>query len=826
MELGDYVMTRRKELRLSLRQLAQATAVDAAYLSRVEQGKVAPSTHLLQSLAEALQLDRDELDLLAGRVPEAWLNEIRRGPSAAATLRAVMRSILAEAPATYQPAVVADGGDRAIEDGFPFEAISQIGEAESWRKEIYRPIYHMHKWWAQRLGSVFRAILLACASPYGTDVREVFYQPARLPGMVVLDPFMGSGTTIGEALKLGCIAIGRDINPVAYAAVRAALGPLDRRDLLRTFRRLEATVGQELRALYAGHDSRGRACDVLYYFWVKRAPCPSCGHHVDLFPSYIFARHAYPSRRPDAFASCPACSTVISTRYDAQSIACPNCALAFNPQRGPAKKTTAVCTVCGREFPIMASVKSLDSPPWHRMYAKLVLTTDGRKEYLPIDERDRQVYRDACARLSELEDAYPIAPIHDGYNTRQVLNYGYRRWHEMFNERQLLALALLGRAIAELSSGQTRDALACLYSGTLEFNTMFASYKGEGTGAVRHMFSHHILKPERMPLEANVWGTPKSSGSFSTLFESRLLRALDYRQAPFEVRVSDGSRGQTSEKVFGLSRPMGDEIADSYEDLRARGLRLYLSCGDSRALDLPDTSVDLVVTDPPFFDNVHYSELADFFYVWQQHFFGMSASDDRTTRHTGEVQHKDADVFARKLGGVFTECCRVLKDNGLLVFTYHHARDEGWLAVAEAVLTSGLRFVQAQPVKAEMSGATPKSAAKEPIDLDVIFVCRKWQQRRRLSGASHDHLARAQALAQIKRFNAVGRHLSRNDVRVIVMGQLLVEASALRTPAAALQRIHADQTFSDALVKTLYDEQCVAERRTPSGNIRQAALFA
>ena len=56
-----------------------------------------------------------------------------------------------------------------------------------------------------------------------------------------------------------------------------------------------------------------------------------------------------------------------------------------------------------------------------------------------------------------------------------------------------------------------------LFSGTLEFNNLFASYKGEGTGAVRHMFAHHILKPERTPIEANVWGTPKSSGSFSSL---------------------------------------------------------------------------------------------------------------------------------------------------------------------------------------------------------------------------------------------------------------------------------------------------------------------
>ena len=75
--------------------------------------------------------------------------------------------------------------------------------------------------------------------------------------------------------------------------------------------------------------------------------------------------------------------------------------------------------------------------------------------------------------------------------------------------------------------------------------------------------------------------------------------------------------------------------------------------------------------------------------------------------------------------GVFRECHRILKDDGLLVFTYHHSRDEGWTALAEAVLGAGFTVVNSQPVKAEMSVATPKSQAKEPIQLDIIIVCRK-----------------------------------------------------------------------------------------------------
>src|SRR2546426_7673708 len=112
---------------------------------------------------------------------------------------------------------------RLIEtDRFPFEFLSRIAERESWRKEIYRPVYHLHKWWAKRLGSVFRGILLGCALNETDDLTEAFYRNHYFSGMSVFDPFMGSGTTLGEAHKLGFAALGRDINPVAAQAVRVA----------------------------------------------------------------------------------------------------------------------------------------------------------------------------------------------------------------------------------------------------------------------------------------------------------------------------------------------------------------------------------------------------------------------------------------------------------------------------------------------------------------------------------------------------------------------------------------------------------------------------
>ena len=597
---------------------------------------------------------------------------------------------------------------------FPFEEISEVAEIESWRKEVHRPIYHMHKWWARRLGSVFRAVILGASQPAGADIMRLLYEPVNLNGLVVFDPFMGSGTTVGEAHKLGCTAIGRDINPVAYRLVKTALSPLSQKRLLELYRQLQGQVETELRQLYTGTDRNGDICDVLYYFWVKVLPCPACQQETDLFSSYVFARHAYQKRSPQVQVVCPDCGQIFISTYDAVSVTCPECDLCFDPNHGPVQGARVACPRCGESFPMAETALAQGHPPRHRLYAKLVLSENGEKDYLPITSADREAYQAACDRLSGLNPTVPHVEIMPGHNTQQVLNYGYRFWDEMFNQRQLLALTVLASGIQQLPACPERDALMVLFSGVLEFNNMFASYKGEGTGAVRHMFAHHILKPERTPIEANLWGTSKSSGAFSTLFESRLLRALHYKEAPFEIAVNQQNGKKAGRKVYGLSPAIAAHIVDSFpSDGLSKGA-VYLSCGSSTHTDLPDGSVDLVVTDPPFFDNVHYSELADFFYVWQQLYFEEPCPQGRdTTRHQDEVQDADPSSFAHKLGRVLQECHRVLRDDGLMVFSYHHSRQEGWSAVADAILGSGFTFVQSQPVKSEMSGAMPKSSGEQ-----------------------------------------------------------------------------------------------------------------
>ena len=695
-------------------------------------------------------------------------------------------------------------GARAIEDdSFPFEALSHIAEVESWRKEINRPTTHIHKWWAQRLGTVFRALTIGAFAPSGANVLDLFYKPVRIPSGTVFDPFMGSGTTLAEAVKLGAKTIGRDINPVAHFLVKCALSVHDRKAILETFRAIERDVADEVRSFYRATLPDGMQADVLYTFWVKTVDCPSCAASVDLFGSQIFARHAYPKKMPQARAVCPHCGGINAVHVEDRDADCSSCRKSFDPNAGPAKGQSATCPSCDHSFPIAKTIRAYGKPPAHRMYAKLVLLPDGSKAYHPITDEDRNLYAKAECALARRKNAYPVVAIEPGYNTNQALGYNYRYWHEMFNARQLLCLSILAKRIQGIPDPVQRDLFTCLFSGALEFNNMFASYKGEGTGAVRHMFAHHILKPERVPLEANLWGTPNSSGSFSTMFEGRIRRALDYADDPFELRVA--GKGSKTEKIFGLSEKIGAPVADTYHAF-AKGERVYLSCGDSGSTDLPGGSVDAVLTDPPFFDNVYYSQLADFFHVWQRHILGADGyREPDTTRSDREVQNADEVGFTDRLAAVWRESHRVLKEDGLLAFTYHHSRAEGWRCVLQALMEAGFGISAVHPIKAEMSVAMPKLQAKEPIDLDIILVCRKRSRMKthRWNGDLWGTVA-PPAQAQAERLRASDRMLSRNDVRIIVMAQLLRQVSRSPTMETALHLLDAAKGETETLIDLIH----------------------
>lgn len=663
---------------------------------------------------------------------------------------------------------------KAIEISFPASELDAVAEVESYRKEVYRPIYHTHKWWAQRLGSVFRAIIIGTTCPEGIDIMPEFYRKHDANNLVVLDPFMGSGTTIGEALKLGCKAIGCDINPVSAFIVKQSLTNVNLVRLYQEFQELERKVKPRIQRFFLKkHPKTGEYCQVLYFFWVKVVKTPD-GNEVPLFSDFVFSKNAYPSKKPEAKIVCPECYYIHNGRFDQTELFCHSCHTTFNPQQGYVKGTMVKDPKTNKEYKILSLVRAAEQKPEHKLYASMVLLPNGQKEYLPIDDEDLELFDEAKSEYAKKKVRLADFSLEPGHNTNQALNYNYKRWGDFFNERQLLCLGFLLEAILEIKDKDIREQFLTLFSGTLEFNNMFCSFKGEGTGAVRHLFNNHILKPERTPLENCVWGTSKSSGTFSTLFHSRLLKSKEYLQKPFELKITD----KTSQKVF-CNHPMKPKFVEGFDSLLTTDHACLLLNGDSSRLNIPDKTIDAVVTDPPYFDYVHYSELSDFFHAWLKPVLETEYSffENQTSRRDGEVQNKSPQVFAEKLSHVFKECRRVLKDDGVMVFSFHHSKSEGWTCILEALWKAGFYIEKSYPIKAEMSVSSPKSQAHSPINLDALIVCKKLTPEKSIHLNGYMDEVKTLYLIQIEQLSKSKRLLSDNDKRVVFYSQLITVLS-------------------------------------------------
>ncbi|MBP2017733.1 putative DNA methylase [Symbiobacterium terraclitae] len=628
----------------------------------------------------------------------------------------------------------------AIERDFPIEHINRLAKVESYRKNIYRPVYHMHKWWAKRLGSVFRATVLGSLLPEDSDVWGQYYIGCDFTGKVVLDPFMGSGTTLGEALRLGAKVIGQDINPVAWFQVRKAFEDVALVDLDRAFEYLASHVAPKITRFYKTQCGKcgSNEADVMYTFWVKELPCPACGTVTPLFPTRVFSKAVYAAKDPRGHSSCPKCGEVNALPDVRHKIAqCGSCHHMYNPHEGTATQSSFKCQnpVCGKTHRIIDVVRKLEKVPTHRMYA-LDYRCDrcGYRDYKAPSEADLRLYEEASRLLVEEEHLVPDVAIEDGYNTRQILNFNYRLWRDCFNPRQLYCLSTLLHGILDLpphvATDNVKELFVLLFSATLEFNNMFTSFKGRGTGAVRHMFSHHVLAPEKVPLENNLWGTPDSSGAFSTLFYSKLRKGKEWCQYPSERLIND--EGEKSVVYPPLDKPLRARFARTWDDLVNTDANALVRCASSTRLEgIPDGSVDAVITDPPYFDNVNYSELADFFYAWLR--LALKGRypefEEPTTRRAEEAivnsaQGKDAAFYSDVMTRVFKEAHRVLKDDGVLVFTFHHADERAWVSVAEAIIDAGFKCVAAWPVQGEMSVGVPL-LGKNSIEHDIMLVCKK-----------------------------------------------------------------------------------------------------
>lgn len=615
----------------------------------------------------------------------------------------------------------------SLERDFDASFTARLALREKQIQQSYRPIIGVHKWFARRPGTVFRNLLLAEFD--GSDPFGMSYWHAHAFRGVIADPFMGGGTPIFEANRLGFSVVGADVNPMAYWVVRQSLARLDLRAFARTAEEVAADIERETGDLYATRCTGcGGEATVKYFLWVKTATCPSCHLDNDLFPGYLLAEA---TRHPQHVVVCGGCGAL--NEFDRQpshaaSEPCRECGQPVHVE-GPARRNRIACRRCATVFPYPP--KESAGPPRHRLWAiehhcaACKPTHAGRFFKRPDADDLARVHR-ASERFAEIEPALPIPsdPIPDGDETARLHRWGYRRFREMFNDRQLLGLGLLLRRIREVPEAEGRHALLTVFSDFLRYQNMLCRYD---TYALKcqDIFSVHGFPVGLVQCENNLLGIPRvGSGSFRHFVE-KYVRAKEYAAAPFETRQV----GRRKEIVPIVGERIEAALVETFPVTEPR--QAYLAAAPATDVPLPPASLDGVFTDPPYFDNVQYAELMDFCFAWLRLALAdeFPAFDRPTTRSdfelTGNVTRgRDLDHFTQGLADVFRHYAAVLKPGAPFVFTYHHNDPLAYVPLVVAILDAGLDCTATLPAPAEMSASLHIARTGSSV-LDSVFICRR-----------------------------------------------------------------------------------------------------
>lgn len=655
----------------------------------------------------------------------------------------------------------------------PVEYLNPVAIAEGNAK---KPVYQIHKWWARRLGSVFRMITLAAFSDEKEPEKSIWYKfchGTNLNNVIVLDPFMGGGTTLVEAIRLGCKVIGVDINPVAWFVTKKEIEPVDLATLEDAFRELQKSAGNFIKQYYRTKCLHGHDAEVMYFFWVKVAKCESCGTKVRLFPNYELSQRDHINT-----VVCPECLQIIETTGDNPKITCPNCGQIFDPRKGVSNKGIFQCPQCNTGQRILNAVKENDGPLEVELHALEGYCNRCGRFFKRVDAHDIALWEKAKDEYESCKDKLLIPHQEipaEGRSDPRPISHGYIYFRQMFNERQLLCLSRLLEEILKIPDVNIRELMLIAFSDSLDANNMFCKYEVQWH-KISLFFGLHAYHPIERPTENNVWGTKYGRCTFVKCFE-KVKRAKKFCKRPYERLLQGANRR--------FSKHTGNEciegnIVESFDELNQVEQAALLRCDTAEDLPfIPDKSVDAIITDPPYFDNIQYSELADFFYVWLRlglkdlyPWFIPEFSSSPNEIVQNEKTGKTMEFFSTKLTKVFTECHRVLKDNGLLVFTFHHNKLWAWESIGNILLNSGF-YISATPI-VRSEGKSGFHSSKGNIRYDCILVCRKrpsgWKDT---NWSSLKEYVLRDAILWTRRTLQSGMMITEVDVFTIIMGKTI-----------------------------------------------------
>ncbi|MHA1992904.1 MAG: DNA methyltransferase [Candidatus Hodarchaeales archaeon] len=677
---------------------------------------------------------------------------------------------------------------RMIETTFPIIEISQLAIPE---RSSYKPIYQMSKWFARRSSSIFRAILLSCILDPSDDIMKEFYEVKdNFNNITILDPFMGGGTTIIEALRLGMNCIGVDINPVAWFITKTESVMVDTEELNLLITKCEGDLKNHIKKWYKTFcpECKNNA-DIIYTHWVKSLPCPTCNSNIPMFRNFLVGYLAN-----EAIVYCPSCHAVFSSNKPLTSeISCPDCNNKFKTSSGYRKgRKILECPDCGDLIKILNTTQSRKAPLSSKPFAiegfcshcandsdpNSDLSKSKFKFIKKVSQEDLNLYEEAEEQWQNLSDQYlwPKEDISIGVTTKVLLNHNYSKWADLFNSRQLLTLSLILDYIKDIEEDNLQEMLLAAFLNLLNHNNTFTRYSPKGQ-KVEGIFSRHDFHPLSTYAENNVWGTRYGRGTWIKCLK-RLLKGKEYNHTPYNFEYSSKDASTRKRHKVMVGKIDGRIHNGEIEDFPNQKSNLLLLCQDSEKIPLFPNGIDLIISDPPYADNVNYSELSDFLYVWirlilKKKYPIFVPVETPKLEEAIEAKNRNTDYYL-KLANIFSNCKRQLSPDGVFVFTFHHADPDTWFKLADLIEQSGFSVKKTHALQSEALNVL-NIQNKKAVSYDLIISCYLTVEEIRNNVSLAEFVIRLNKNYhnKIEYYSNIGLTIQTNNVIVVFFGEYL-----------------------------------------------------